>query len=455
MVVVDGGDALAPPPPAAPLVRPGRPTPPAAAPPGPEVIEQRRVKAELIAAAYESGGIDAMALGASDWTLGADWVLATAKAHHLPILAANLKCGGEAPFPGATVVEAGGRRIGIVGLTDGAPAGCEVTEPVAAAKQALAALGPVDFTLALAPIEAAALARLGAAEAGIDAAVTSGGRSAQPVGFGSMATFEAGIRGKELGVLELSFVPGATAWAQAGRADDLAERIARSEARLADLQGRIATADDPAVKEKWEAQRRSYEQQVARDRDQLAAARSATATNLLGYRQVSLGTDVPDHAPTVALVAAAKEKVGAVLGQADPLQAPHRMPKGSAFAGSDVCATCHRAEHAQWAGTDHSHAFSTLAVEKRAQDPECWSCHVTAAGQEGGPVDAASVGPFRDVQCEACHGPGAAHAAAPSPANITAKPDVQVCTGCHDGDRDGGRFDPAVYLPKVEHWPSK
>ena len=47
--------------------------------------------------------------------------------------------------------------------------------------------------------------------------------------------------------------------------------------------------------------------------------------------------------------------------------------------------------------------------------------------------------------------PPALHSGAPADHPMPAEVAPEVCTSCHDGDRDGGRFDPAVYRPKVLH----
>ena len=55
------------------------------------------------------------------------------------------------------------------------------------------------------------------------------------------------------------------------------------------------------------------------------------------------------------------------------------------------------------------------------RDPSCVVCHVT-----GGSLS------MPDVQCEACHGPGAAHAAKPTAKGIvTRDPPESACTRCH------------------------
>ncbi|MEO0606474.1 MAG: multiheme c-type cytochrome, partial [Myxococcota bacterium] len=80
-------------------------------------------------------------------------------------------------------------------------------------------------------------------------------------------------------------------------------------------------------------------------------------------------------------------------------------------------------------------------------------CHVTGAHRRGGPSAPKGTGSYRDVQCEACHGPSRAHAERPDDASLrpVRSPDEATCRTCHDGEQDGGRFDLATYLPQVVH----
>jgi predicted CXXCH cytochrome family protein len=455
LVVVDGGNSLTPTPPMQPPPRPGVPTQPPPRAATEDEIAQWRIKADLIGAAYALGGIDGLALGASDWRLGRDWVETWASAHALPVLAANLDCDGRQPFRGGRVVAVAGRRVGLIGLTAGAPEGCTVTDPVVAAQRAWADLGPVDVAVVLAPIGADALVALGQSGLPAQLVVTAGGRPAPVPSYGSMFAFEQAPRGKHVGVLDLTFVEGATTWRMAGAVDALASRVLRSEQRLADLATRLAGAPDDLTRQKWEAQRRTYENQLARDRGLLAEAERSTLVHSVAPREIGLGDEVPDHPATRTLVVDAKRRLADRIGQEDPLRVPHLVPEGSAWAGSDACVACHRAEHRQWAGTAHARASSSLLAENRLSDTTCFGCHVTGAQQEGGPHAPAEIGPFRDVQCEACHGPSAAHASAPTTPPPVPAPGSDRCVGCHDGDRDGGRFDWEAYRPRIVHDPAR
>jgi predicted CXXCH cytochrome family protein len=112
---------------------------------------------------------------------------------------------------------------------------------------------------------------------------------------------------------------------------------------------------------------------------------------------------------------------------------------------------CHKEQHAQWSTTNHVRAWQALASKDRTMDQDCWSCHVTAANVAGGPTDPASTVGFHDVQCEACHGPGRAHAVQPQANTLVKTPGPEVCVRCHDGKRDGGRFDFESYRARISH----
>jgi hypothetical protein len=83
--------------------------------------------------------------------------------------------------------------------------------------------------------------------------------------------------------------------------------------------------------------------------------------------------------------------------------------------------------------------YETQQAAPKPYDFNCFRCHTT------GPMDVAANGGLRQgnlpgvggtwaedsVQCEACHGPGRNHVAAPSPQNITVDTSAQACAQCH------------------------
>jgi hypothetical protein len=77
---------------------------------------------------------------------------------------------------------------------------------------------------------------------------------------------------------------------------------------------------------------------------------------------------------------------------------------------------------------------------------ECVSCHVTGFGQANGYVTGSTRPDLRNVQCEACHGPGTDHVRTNGAVRLT----EAACTGCHSGDfaKD---FDFGTFYELVKH----
>lgn len=441
-LTVDGGESLAPP------IRTGVVAT--------EALEQRRIKADLIAETYARGGIDAMALGASDWALGTTFVTELVTRLHLPVLAANLTCNGATPFPSGKVLESNGKRVGVVGVTMGEVEGCEVSDPIPAIARAVAELGPVDVVLGLVPTDTDRnAAALYAADLPLDLALDARGRS---VSGGAQLKnhtvwFSGGSRGKTVGFAELSFNPAATGWTHVGEAEKIAKQIELDQVRVDTLDERIAKHPDDPDLATLKSQRDGYAKRLVTARASLEVAGDASTRNTVNLTDTALEPTIADHPDIAPLVAAAKQKVAEVGGEGAPSQFVPRKVEDAAspYIGGEACAACHKPEHAQWSTTAHARAWQSLVTADRALDDACWSCHVTAAKAPGGPETASTTGPYRDVQCEACHGPGRAHANNPAAAAVIRDPAADACVACHDGDRDGGRFDLDVYRPKIDH----
>jgi len=175
------------------------------------------------------------------------------------------------------------------------------------------------------------------------------------------------------------------------------------------------------------------------------------------------------------------------------------------YIGSAACVKCHPTEGA--AMKDEVHAKSAALLEKPAPNawntpahkrgltalgkPECLRCHTTGYGRPGGyptsgplPLGEGGVrapnGPLplgeggvrapggaqppspgittEGIGCEACHGPGKAHADDPKKPRAIAKLGgtcnecyvFPICRQCHDDDNDPS-FDYRTALPKTRH----
>lgn len=110
---------------------------------------------------------------------------------------------------------------------------------------------------------------------------------------------------------------------------------------------------------------------------------------------------------------------------------------GGECAGADACEACHPQQVAAWAAGPHGNARQTLVREGSGRDAACLECHVPQGACDQ---------PFKKspgIECEACHGPAAAHAADPTvPVPGLRKSSAEYCVveptcrRCHTEARD-------------------
>jgi hypothetical protein len=122
-------------------------------------------------------------------------------------------------------------------------------------------------------------------------------------------------------------------------------------------------------------------------------------------------------------------------------------PRG-AYVGGGRCADCHIAIAAEHAASTHGKPSKRVLDGPRGATTGCINCHVTAPFSEGGWRGPKDRGDMAGVSCEACHGPGESHAAAP--AKGWGKVDFARCTACHLPDRSPG-FDPQAAWKRGGH----
>jgi 2',3'-cyclic-nucleotide 2'-phosphodiesterase (5'-nucleotidase family) len=199
VVLMDAGNAL--------FKEPTRPTDP---------LAQQR--AELVLEQMEAQGTIAMAVGERDLSMGLDYLrkATRAKSRKLKLLSANLvDKAGKAPFPASLVVETGGVKVAVVGVSPegklaGEPGltGRPPKEAALAEARRLREARKVDVVVILAAIpyqEAVKLAIL--ANEAVDFVVQS--HDARGIGIGELvgthaAVFPSGELGRQITRLELN-----------------------------------------------------------------------------------------------------------------------------------------------------------------------------------------------------------------------------------------------------------
>ena len=412
--------------------------------------DQRALKAEVQARAFMLRGLDAFVPGEGDLALGVETFQRITTQHGMPVLAGNLSC-GEVTWPLTRTVERGGRSVGIIGVVGVPGEGCELTEPPRdAAARGVAELGEVDLVVLISHSTSAEDQAIGREVAGIDFLLNGHSRQSwsHPRALdGGGWHLGSGSRGKKLGWLRLEFVEGAETWVDAGGVEVLREEEARLLERRELATSQVAGAASPDDAARYQTRVDYYEGELERVRAEIELQKS-TADGLshsFTNQLVPLDDKYEGHAETDPLVEATKAAITA-LG---PKEYSSEPPEGP-FVGSQSCRACHTEQWEQWSGTAHAHAYDTLVKENRHLDADCYSCHVTGAGL-GGPTTPHAVGSLKNVGCESCHGPGQEHLGAAAKGYIMNPPAQAICTHCHDGEQDGGRFDFDSYLPKVAH----
>ena len=417
--------------------------------------EQQRLKAVLQYKAYALSGVDAMVPGDGDIALGWKWLKGQAERYEMPLVAANLSCGGEAPFPASRVVQRDGVTLGFIGVLGDnlRTAKCSVSDPTEAARAAVASLGEVDQVVVLAHGAPELDRTLAKALPEIDLVVSGHARRTMETPgqlAGGALQLGAGSRGKKLGAVTVGLVPGGSGFAVASAAKDIEARLKSARTRAERNQARIQETSEARLKERAQTRQGRLDKQVAALEAELAAASQPTSgqQHQLTHVLHALSEDIADHPETQALVEAAKAEIDAVERT---LATQTGTKLGQVFVGSQTCMGCHPEQHAQWKSTGHAYAWATLEKVKRSQDLDCWSCHVTGAQHPKGPKHPSQAKGLENVGCESCHGPGAAHVAAGGQAKMVKLPPEKVCTQCHDGVKDEGRFDPEAYFERVSH----
>jgi len=314
----------------------------------------------------------------------------------LPMVSTNLEARPD-PLAGGSVqasihaavhrvLRLGGLRIGVLGLADPAGAGIWMRDPVEAAEAGAAVLRPeVDFLLALCAVPEGRALEVAGAVPALDLVYA---------GAGSRITPEP----VDIGPVPVIFGGDGGLWL--------------TEVRL--YAGRHGL-------EAAEFVTHYLGEEVPEDPDMLDRERKAAALIRQALREEA---------------------------EARAATSPRREEEGG-FVTAPVCGPCHAPAWAAWSGSRHAGAFSTLRDREKDLDPACLPCHVTGFGSPGGFSSAVRDEGLAGVQCEACHGPGAAHVRDPS----RARPAPAVpgsCTGCHDAENDPD-FDEWRDWPRVAH----
>jgi hypothetical protein len=159
--------------------------------------------------------------------------------------------------------------------------------------------------------------------------------------------------------------------------------------------------------------------------------------------------DDPDMVDKLEEFEVENRKIQKVLFAKSQLRASGATGAGDHYLGVGTCQSCHAEEFEVYKDTRHARAYATLAEQFMHRDTNCVGCHVTGWEDKGGFTGVRFRGAqvdLVDVQCEACHGPGALHNRDGSYLEKAAG----SCEHCHT-EKDDPDFDFETDWPKVAH----
>jgi len=129
--------------------------------------------------------------------------------------------------------------------------------------------------------------------------------------------------------------------------------------------------------------------------------------------------------------------VAVLLGLVLPAPCASAEKQGT-YRGWTQCSACHSDISASWQSSRHAKAIESLKKTGQESLPACVKCHVTGYERDGGFIDYELTPEMAGVQCEACHGPGSEHAAAPTEKSMAKNPGAELCRQCHTERQDPG-----------------
>jgi hypothetical protein len=124
------------------------------------------------------------------------------------------------------------------------------------------------------------------------------------------------------------------------------------------------------------------------------------------WRRVGIGMGVAALAVACTLVATTVQSQPPAVKES----AEKSPPADQNYVGAKACSSCHFKQYVTWKKTKHAKEAWEVLPAKYRTAAECLPCHSTGYGRPTGFKDAESTPALVGTACEACHGPGSAHA---------------------------------------------
>ena len=413
--------------------------------PNPLELEQAKLAAEGVVAAYNLIGYDAVGVARLDLAGGLDFLKGLAKGAKFAWLSANLvePKSGRSLFTPFISRKLGDSKVAIIGITSDQPSETGLPTGVATIKPWAEILTPLvtelsrshDFLILLTDLPPAVCGTVARQFPAINLIInaTSDAYNQTPRALAPATLLAAtGRQGKYAGALEITWSPGGH-WGE-GEKQSLALRdklieLQRTSTQLAEIEGR---PEQESQSGNLRRRQGMLQQEIAELRTALAGVAVAFFANSFQPMAATVGEE-PGVAAIVAQVRGRiaergrKEAAAAVGTNSSPLPD---------YSGWRVCASCHQKAAARWQSTRHAGAYATLEKKNRQFTVDCLLCHVT--GGEVVSTDRLASLPqeLRGVGCEVCHGPSRRHAEGKEKSRPRRVPE-NICQGCHVPEHDG------------------
>lgn len=331
-------------------------------------------------------------------------------------------------WPAARVLERGGVRLGVVGVSAPHP-GAPPANAVTAVRDAIAASDSADAWVVLSNADPETTRSVAEAVPEVGAVLSlRNGQLDPPRPTARAPVIETPDRGRYVTVVRVALgsTPGPWQVTQEGPLSQLA-----------------------ALRD----QAPGFEPGPARDRHaarvdaaRASLAEAARGRNLAHVDHRPLGSDLDGPGPLDARLAALRADTVAAA------RARVEAEVGERYVTAGNCVRCHADRVAAWTLSPHARALEPLITRGKDTDPECVGCHTTAYGEPGGfaTLDRPTLATWHGVQCEACHGPRSGHGANPLPdrERPPTRVDEATCRRCHD-EANSPQFDYPSWLRRI------
>jgi hypothetical protein len=172
-------------------------------------------------------------------------------------------------------------------------------------------------------------------------------------------------------------------------------------------------------------------------------------------RYSSIDLELPDDPDALEMVNKSEAaRVAAVKGAdtkykewAAASNAEMQHQKG--YAPASACASCHAPAYAKWSGSGHMKGLGAFVSKTYEFETSCLECHATGFTNDASTSTAAKL-LFGNIDCETCHGPGAAHALNPEKGYGMPAIPATICKKCHTAITSPN-FSYVKYWEKIKH----